>query len=336
MRPHEKSALVQAHKARWQTFIIWIILFGALVLAEGLLAWSVMAGHVLLTVAAMALVAHILHGHLMAFHEAAHGVLCPNRVVNESVGCFIGILHFNSLSLFRSAHHSHHAHLGTERDDELWPFVDPRVPRWLRCLTAGTEICLAIFFQPFKFWRAFLCHHPSNRALCRRVWLETFLMIAFWSVILFATASGHAWKWLVILFVIPAVLAGSLHVMRTYIEHMGMTGTTVAGLSRTVAPAGPMGRLLALSLFNVMYHGVHHLYARLSPHAMPHFVDELSPHPPAEPEIFPSYWHAFCAMLPTLKDPKIGPQWEAPPLTAARFNKNQSAMQEKADPSSAA
>jgi fatty acid desaturase len=310
MRPQDKSALIQAHKARWRTFALWVTLLFALLLAEGLLVWSVMEEHLLLSLAAILLVAHFAHGQLMAFHEAAHGVLCPKQFINEAVGCFIGALHFNSLSLFRSAHHSHHAHLGTERDEELWPFVDPRVPRSVRCLVAVTEVCLAIVFEPLKFWRTFLRNHTSNAALCRRVWLETSTMLAFWSVILLVTAYWNAWKWLVLLFVVPAVLAGSSHVMRTYIEHMGMMGTSVEGLSRTVAPRGRMGRLLALSLLNVTYHGVHHVYARLSPDALPYFVDELTSHPPDEPEVFSSYWHAFCDMLPSLADPKIGPQWE--------------------------
>ena len=293
-------------------------------LAEGLLVWSVTEGYLLLTLAAVLLVAHLAHGQLMAFHEAAHGVLLLNQLVNEVVGCSIGILHFNSLSLFRAAHHSHHAYLATERDDELWPYVNPRLPRWLRCLAAGTDLCLAIVFEPIKFWRAYLKNPRPSPGLPASL-ARNLRDDRVWSVILSAVAYWSAWTWLLLAFLIPAVLAGSLHVLRTFIEHMGMsTGTTVEGLSRTVAPAGPLGRLLAMSLFNVTYHGVHHVYARLSPHALPNFVEELAPRPPHEPETFRSYWHAFCAMIPTLTDPKIGPSlksmfplWACPNLNGS-------------------
>ena len=76
-------------------------------------------GALLVAIPATLLVAHLMHSQLLAFHEAAHGVLCPSRTVNELVGILIGKFHFNGLSLFRAVHHTHHAHLGTEKDDSL-------------------------------------------------------------------------------------------------------------------------------------------------------------------------------------------------------------------------
>src|SRR5436190_940736 len=82
----------------------------------------------------------------------------------------------------------------------------------------------------------------------RRIWAELALIVAFWGAVLAATAWWGAWKWLLVLYVIPALLAGDMHSLRKYIEHMGMTGSTVLGLTRTVVPSGPLGRFLVFTM----------------------------------------------------------------------------------------
>src|SRR4051794_21488330 len=274
----------------------------AVLLAEGLLAWAVAGGHLLLAIPVTLLVAHLMHSQLLAFHEAAHGVLCPNRWVNELVGILIGKYHFNGLSLFRAVHHTHHAYLGTEKDEQLWPFVDPRIPRRKRLLAAAFELSLGIFFDIVEFWRAFLRRGSpiQNPGVRRRIWAELALTITFWASVLAATAWWGAWEWLLVLYVIPAIVAGDMHSLRKYVEHMGMTGSTVLGLTRTVVPSGPMGRLLAFTMFNITYHGVHHYYARMPQASLPRFTAVLTPQVPEEQTPYPSYWAAFRAMLPTL------------------------------------
>ena len=61
-----------------------------------------------------------------------------------------------SFSLYRAAHQLHHAYLATERDEELWPFVIPGMPRWVRILAAFLELGLGLLFTPFLFVRTFL------------------------------------------------------------------------------------------------------------------------------------------------------------------------------------
>ena len=58
-----------------------------------------------------------------------HGSLCPIPWFNDFLGLHVSLFNLMSLSLYRAAHHSHHAYLATERDEELWPFVVPGTPR---------------------------------------------------------------------------------------------------------------------------------------------------------------------------------------------------------------
>ena len=96
---------------------------------------------------------HLMHGILIALHEASHGLLRKNRTLNEIDGILIAAFGGMSFSLYRVVHQSHHAHLATERDEELWPFVHPGVSRPARILAAILELGLGMLYTPFLFIR---------------------------------------------------------------------------------------------------------------------------------------------------------------------------------------
>ena len=58
---------------------------------------------------------------------------------------------------------------------------------------------------------------------------------------------------------------------------MGLTGSTPLGLTRTVLRAGPAGRFLAFTMFDINYHSVHHYYPRMPQASLPLFVSKLRP-----------------------------------------------------------
>lgn len=129
MRAMNKSRLVELHRSHWQSVWIWT---GYLCLFVGLqvaLMWTLIDGPGWLAAVLMLGIAHVMHVHLIAFHEAAHGSLCPNRRINDGLGVLIGTFSFMSVSLYRAVHYSHHVYLSTVRDEELWPFVIPGTPR---------------------------------------------------------------------------------------------------------------------------------------------------------------------------------------------------------------
>jgi fatty acid desaturase len=152
----EKKQIVEAHEPHWPS--IWIYLGFVLVLAaaELVLGWSLFQGYLLLACALILLIAHLMHAHILAFHEAAHGTLCPSRRWNEAIGMAIGSLSFQGLTIFRIVHQTHHAYLGTERDEELWPFVVPGTPRWMRRLISFYELTFGITYTPFLCFRTLL------------------------------------------------------------------------------------------------------------------------------------------------------------------------------------
>src|SRR3954454_11583446 len=151
---------------------------------------TVWAGWIWLTIPLVLLAAHLMHGLLIGYHEASHGLLRKSRRLNEFDGVIIGIFSLLPFSLYRFVHQRHHMHLATEKDTELWPFVLTKAPRWARCLAAFFELTVGLFYSPFIFLRVFL--HPKtlvrSRKVRRRIWQELALSVVVWSAILAAVA----------------------------------------------------------------------------------------------------------------------------------------------------
>jgi fatty acid desaturase len=259
----------------------------------------------------MLFVSHVMHGMLIAFHEASHGLLRKNRRLNEIDGIIIGAMSFTSFNLYRAAHQLHHAHLATQKDEELWPFDIPGTPRWLRVLCAVLELTVGMFYTPFLFIRTFFRSGSPirNKKLRQRIWAEFTLIPVVWAVILGSVAVTGTWKYFLWLYLVPAFLAANMQSWRKYIEHVGLTGSTVNGSTRSIIANGPLGKFVALSLLHEPFHGVHHWRSGI-PHAeLPLFASELEPKNPDEVAPFPSYWHAFKHLFRKLADPRVGSQW---------------------------
>jgi len=312
MNPIHKPYLIDLHRRRWSGLWLWLAVVAAFFLAEGLLGWSLLEGPIWLTVLLVLFVAHLMHAHLLAFHEAVHRILCPNRFLNEFVGTAVGTLSFTPFSAFRALHHTHHHHLATERDEELWPFVVPGTPRWQRRLAALFELTLGIVYTPCLCYRFFLRRgSPIRGRTRRRVWLETGLILVWTALVVTAALTGLG-RFLLILYVIPGILAGDMHSLRKYIEHMGLAGSTPLGSTRSVVPEGPLGRLVTSSMFNISYHGIHHRYAMIPQERLPELAGWLAPTQADELPTYRHYAGAFRDMVRSLADPRIGAQWLRP------------------------
>jgi fatty acid desaturase len=299
------------HEPHWVLRSAFQLLVFGLLFTEGLLALTVHRGLIWLAVPLVLVVSHLMHGALIGLHEAAHGLLRRNRSFNEFDGLVIGTLSLMSFSLYRVVHQTHHAYLATERDYEFWPLSRTTMPRWRRCLAAFSELNLGLIYSPFLFLRAFLCS-PSpvrSKRVRRRIWAELALTVVTWTLILWAVAAFGLWRYFIWMYLAPAILAANLQNWRKYIEHVGMTGDTVNGSTRSIVTNSWMGRLVAFTLLHEPFHGVHHQRAGLPHFVLPQHVETLQPKTRGERAPYIGYRYALVELMRCLADPRVGPQW---------------------------
>jgi hypothetical protein len=115
--------LLEPPSPHWVSRAAFPILAAVFFLNQAALGAAVYLGSVWIVVPLALTASHLMHGLLIGFHEASHGLLRKTRRLNEIDGLIIGIFSLTSFSLYRAAHQLHHAYLATERDVELWPFV---------------------------------------------------------------------------------------------------------------------------------------------------------------------------------------------------------------------
>lgn len=282
-------------------------------LTQGLLAFSIYRGWVWLVIPLVLLLSHFMHGYLIAFHEAAHGLLRKSRLLNEIDGIIMGVTSLTSFTLYRALHQKHHAHLATEKDIELWPFVDPRCPLWKRRLAAFLELNFGLIYTPFLFWRLFFIRQSPIRSpkVRTRIWAELAIGLAFWGTVILVTAAFNFWPYLWLNYIVPAFIAGNLQSWRKYIEHVGLSGHSGRSATRSIVANTWMGKLVSLTLLHEPLHGIHHIKSSLPHSELPSHTGWLEASEEGDIEPFPNYWSAFQHLLSCLPDPRVGRQWES-------------------------
>jgi fatty acid desaturase len=299
------------HEVSSVAFQSLVFSLGLAELAIGAAVWK---GWIWLAVPLVLLAAHLMHGLLIGYHEASHGLLRKSRRLNEFDGVLIGMFSLLPFSLYRVVHQMHHMHLATEKDTELWPFVLTKAPRWARCGAAFLELTLGLFYSPLIFLRVFVHRHSlvRSRKVRRRIWLELALTAIAWTIVLATVAFFAAWKYFFWIYLIPGLIAANLQSWRKYIEHLGLTGNTVNSSTRTIVPKSWLGRLFAYTLLHEPYHGVHRENAGLPHDVLPRFTSLLIPKTPEELPPFISYRQALPDVIRSLGDPRVGAQWREP------------------------
>lgn len=307
----DKQTLRELHRPGWAGTWVILLYTAAFYVVSGVTAVCAAHGRYLLAVPLVLANVYVMHVFLVAFHEAAHGGLCPWRPLNEYLGRVIGLFGFMSLTLYRAVHQWHHAYLGTPRDEEFWPFCDPAAPRWKRRLAAVSELSFGLAHTPFLFARAFL--RPGSRVVVgpgRRALIlaELVAPIGLWGAVVAVAVWADGVTYLLACYLIPAALAGNLQSLRKFVEHIGLTGVGPTGLTRAVRAEGLVGRLLSASILHEPFHDLHHRYPKIPQEALPEAARIDSPGRGAGP-VFPSYRAAFADLGRTIGDPKFGPGW---------------------------
>jgi fatty acid desaturase len=297
--------------SHWVSRAAFPLIVAALVVTQAALGVAVFHRWIWLAVPLVLLASHFMHGALIGFHEASHGLLRKNRLLNELDGIIAGTLSFMSFTLYRATHQTHHLHLATERDEELWPFVIVSSPRWGRRLVAFIELNAGIAFTPFLFWRVFFRKGSfiRSRKVRRRIWMELALIVIVWAVIFAVVASWHVWIYFFWLYLAPATIAGNLQSWRKHIEHVGLSGDTAKGATRSIIADTWAGRLLSLTLLHEPFHAVHHLRVGLPHPELPWHRGLLVPTVAGDVPPFPNYRSALLDLMRNLSDPRSGTHW---------------------------
>ena len=303
--------MIEHHEPHWISRAAFPVLVALFAISQTALGCAVFYANYWLAIPLVLVSSHLMHSMLIGFHEASHGLLRKSRLLNEIDGIIIGTLSLMSFSLYRAAHQLHHAYLASERDEELWPFVHPDMPRGRRVLAAILELTMGLFFTPFLFVRTFLrAGSPiRNNKLRRRIWIEFAVAGAVWTGILTATAIFHAWPYFLWLHVIPAWLAANMQSLRKYVEHVGLTGSTVNSSTRSIVAEGWIANFVTFTLLHEPYHGVHHWRSGLPHPELPSHAEALEPAVPEERPPFRTYRSALLDLFINLPDPRVGAQW---------------------------
>ncbi|WP_346332368.1 fatty acid desaturase [Prosthecobacter sp. SYSU 5D2] len=306
-----KGDLADPHEPHWISRSAFQILVFILAGIHAVLFAALYYENWWLAVPVILLAGHFMHGVLIGFHEASHGLLRKNRTFNEFDGVLIGTLGLFSFTLYRVVHQKHHMYLATEKDEELWPFNDPSKPRWFRCTAAFLELTVSLFSTPYLFLRCFFAKDTTIRSprVRKRIWKELIGTVVFWTLVVSIVAWFDLWKYFLCMYLIPAMLAANLQSWRKYVEHVGLRGTSATGATRSIVSEGLAGRLLAFSLLHEPFHGLHHRHAGWHHYELPAHAPELNPQTPEETTPYPNYRSAVMDLLRCLADPKVGPQW---------------------------
>ena len=283
----------------------------ALLVSQAALALALSHQLFWLAIPLVFVVSHFMHGALIGFHEASHGQLRKSRTLNDLDGLLIGMMSFMSFTLYRAAHQTHHVHLATVRDEELWPFVKVDSSRWTRRLAAFVELNFGLLFTPFLFTRMFLRKNSfiRSRKVRRKIWSELLLIVVFWTAVFTAVTWFHVWTPFLWLVGAPAIIAGNMQSWRKYIEHVGLCGHTATSATRSIIADTWSGRFLSLTLLHEPFHAVHHLRSGLPHYEMPLHAASLVPKVKEDVIPFPNYWCAIKHLVSNLSDPRVGSHW---------------------------
>ena len=269
-------------------------------------AWE--AGYWPVTVFLWLVMAHLGHVNLFVLHEASHYLLHPNRLLNEAQGILVGTFSLVPLSSYRYVHGHHHIHLAQPEDIELWPYTDPTTSRPFRLFAATMEFFVGYLWTPLVFLRGCLIAKDMPRNQRLRIMGENALCATLWLGILGTTAYFGVWKWLLIGYIVPSLMTGSMQTARRFIEHMGLYGHSPDSATRTIADPSLWGRFLSFTMLHGDIHGPHHVYAKIPQSHLPEAL-HLFRHQGVltEDSVFPNYWAAMKVMVRELGNPRIGP-----------------------------
>ena len=93
------SPTIEPHEPHWVSRAAFPVVMALFFLTQVSLGFAVYCEFYWLAVPLVLVSSHLMHGILIAFHEASHGLLRKNRLLNEIDGILIGTFGLMSFSL---------------------------------------------------------------------------------------------------------------------------------------------------------------------------------------------------------------------------------------------
>jgi len=275
--------------------------------AAGMISWQM--GMVWLTVPIWILGGLFIFVKPLAFHDAIHGTLHPNRTINELLGHYNGILIMVPLTVYRRAHAKHHGYMSTEADPELWPFVQTDKSWTFRFTAMVLETVFGMVYAPFLFARATCVDEKLSQSARNRILREYAVIALAWGVVFTAIHINGWWEQYLVGVLAPAVVAGWFQTLNKYTEHMGLHGDCVLTGTRSIIPKNMLNESISNMLQHIDHHGTHHIDGRIPFYNLPEGSDVIYEGQVKALPVYTNFLTAFWDMCKTLHDPKIGRQW---------------------------
>jgi fatty acid desaturase len=212
------------------------------------------------------LAAASLHGISLFTHEAVHGTLCQNRLLNDLCGAICAFPVLQTCRAYRVLHLKHHSHLGDAGDPDhyenytRWTWM-VFIMNWLRLLIGYPVYITAIPILGFR---------QGNRQ--DRSWIIT-EVVTLLGLIVLIVMSGASTAWIIHGWLIPMLLINTMVNIRGMSQHtlLEHASDPIQG-TRTILTI-PLVRFF---MCNENYHLEHHLYPGIPWHSLPQVHKSLN------------------------------------------------------------
>jgi fatty acid desaturase len=299
----EKEAI--AHRRTLLRFLFFPAQIAAMVLVA--FPWPV--DHWAVRVFWMFVTSYFMFCWTSCFHETAHQTLFSSQRLSVLLGKVLGWLMFVPYTAYRETHIRHHAYLNKPSDWELWPYSDPRAPRWFRKIFVWCDLFLGFATAPIVYGRIYFSpQSPLKEEQRRAIRGEYFGMACFWAVVLGIVAYYHAWTTFLLVWVIPYYFAGLYQNGRKLTEHLGMQSYDPLRGTRTVIGDNFITKACTFLNFDIFVHGPHHRHPRVSHDQLEELTKKYAAEQATNPlPLFPTYLSATRDMLYWFfKEPGVG------------------------------